>query len=108
MKLNLIGYSNPCFRLLPHHAATSMRYFSTKDEKEEIQDGSKQKNSPFSRRHRDYTHDEKEHIRKIMDVEPMEAFEPKKEYSRLKFDPNVRQTMDNIPNKLLYEAYLGY
>ena len=81
MKLNLIGYSNPCLRLLPYQTVSTMRYFSTKEDKQEIKDESEEKASPFSRRYREYSYDRKEHVRKMMDVERPEEFEPKKEYT---------------------------
>jgi len=36
-----------------------------------------------------------------------ERFEPKEEYSRLKFDPNIRNRMEEMPNHIMYRAYDG-
>jgi len=34
-------------------------------------------------------------------------FEPKPEYTRVKFDANIRHRMDTIPNSLIYRAIDG-
>ena len=36
-----------------------------------------------------------------------EDFVPKPEYTRVKFDANIRHRMDTIPNSLIYRAVDG-
>ena len=59
--------------------------------------------SAFARKSRDYSIDEKAEMRKRM--KPVdEPFEPKAEFTQIKFDENIRHRMDNIDTKLTYRA----
>ena len=50
---------------------------------------------------------EEEQIRKRT-VAQVETLNLKKEYTQLKFDPNVRHRMEEMPNHLMYRAYDGF
>ncbi len=59
--------------------------------------------SAFARKPRDYSVDEAEELKKKMAIKA-EPFQPKKEYSRIEFDPNIRHRMDSMDNTLIYRA----
>ena len=60
--------------------------------------------SAFARREREYSVDKRAEMQKKMQVVD-KPFEPKPEFSRIEFDPNIRQRMDEFDNTLLYRAF---
>jgi len=62
--------------------------------------------SAFARKEKDYSVDNIEQTRKKLNG-LAEQFEPKQEYSRIEFDPNIRHRIDEFPNSLIYRSLVG-
>ena len=92
--------------IYPSAQFLAIRNFSTSNQIEdqrEIQPEKQMKFSAFARKPRDYSVDEAEELKKRMAIKA-EPFQPKKEYSRIEFDPNIRHRMDNMDNTMIYRA----
>jgi hypothetical protein len=82
-----------------------LRQFSV-DVKEDPRDERNMKFSAFAKKQRDYTPEDR--VQAMINASSQERFQPKEEFTRLKFDPNVRHRLPEMDNTIVYRAMQGF